>query len=1068
MDWQFRLFGKPEVWHGKHQIEVFNTHKTRALLLYLIAEGCAQNRNELACFLWDDFNLISSQNNLRTALYHLKQDFEACLAVDRQFVCFRLPESAYLDLALIDAVSQDADKHTLAAATGAYRGDFLEGFITPIPAFEAWKDQKRAHYRQLIISHLLRLAELYEQDQQLQQGLQAAEQILRIDPINECAVLLQMRLNAQRGMHERSIQAYRTYQNRLKQHPGVTLSPLLTAFYGQLKAPTPNQVNTSLPSCQTRFFGRDEETRQLTRWLTDPSQRWVNLVGPSGVGKSRLAIHAAEAVASHFKDSVRYIDLRGFNVGEEVFSIENASKLALYAMQIKLTFGKSYKSQLFAALSQREMVLILDNFIPFEWRVKFVTEILQSCPSTKLLGISRQPVDLPGGAILSLEGLAYPNREDLPSTFSPSFISRFPSLQLFEDRAQIVKPGFTIGQDNYQQVAHICRAVQGLPLGVEFLASLLRSTSLKGIMRALLGETRQDPNTHLSARLPKDLEKVFDYLWQNLPQKTREIVLACTLFKGVFSMEDFAAVTQESTDWLPTLVETSLLHISVKGKFSLHYLIQIYLGQKQVQLPEPYPARYSNFTLKKLIHLDEGAQNGPFPIETLRAEHANLLHAWGLALAQGQYTLLAEACGPLSRAFEQLGMAEKGLAHFEDTAAQLDALPEGPDPQKLALGGVLLEAARLAFECGHLIEARTMADQAQDIARALDDPKLLAAVLQHKAALSIQAGDDQPVTKLAYEGLTKAAKSGHARLVASGVTVLGEAYCKQHQYQKARKLFKTAFDEHLVEDDSRMMQTLLLKLSQCEKEQGYFKISISMNRKAQRLNQNFLNMSEEAMLAFTWGECLKFMGQLGPAYDQFQLALSTSASINHPGWQTRSLANLGILHFWQGDYDGAIDQLDAAETIARENHPLLLPEILALKARVHLASDQNDPARACLHEIGAFQDPSSPYMSSARIDLALAEGDVDTAYHVAVSILPKIKDLYFDSLDDPFCVYLSTSRALLYKADPAAAYVLVHAQREFSRLTNHLQSAEAKAAFHSIPHRAELLEIIHNQNNQPA
>ncbi|MBW6467328.1 MAG: hypothetical protein K0B06_12545 [Brevefilum sp.] len=1067
MNWQFRLFGKPEVWHGKHQIEDFNTQKTQALLLYLIAEGCTQNRNELARFFWDDFNLISSQNNLRTALYHLKQDFDACLEIDRQTVCFHLPDSAYFDLDLVDAISPDADKQALVAAADAYRGDFLEGFNTPIPAFTAWKEGKQAHYRQLIINHLLRLVKLFEQDQQLQQGLRTAEQILKIDPANEAAVLSQMRLNSQLGRQEQALQAYRTYQNRLKQHPEVTAAPLLTEFYGQLKAPPPNQASTSLPSCQTRFFGREEETRQLTRWLTDPSQRWVNLVGPSGVGKTRLALHAAESVATHFKDGVRYIDLQGIDAADADISIEYTSKIALYLFQVKLILGQSYTSQWFEALRQREMVLILDNYEPLEWRVRFATEMVRTIPTIKLLAISRQPFNLPDGAVMQLKGLAYPNRSDLPPTFDPGLINRFSSLQLFEDRAQQVQPGFTIDQSNYRQVAHICQAVQGLPLGVEFFASLLRSTSLERIMHAFLGDSSAGPAAPVSSRLPKELETVFDYLWANLPLKTREITLACTLFKGSFTIEDFAAVTGEPTDWLPTLVETSLLHISVKERFSLHDLVQTYLNIKNIQLPQEYPDRYSDHFLKKLIQLDEAAQSGPYPIETFGAEYADLLHAWGLALAQGQYPLLAEACGPLSRAFEQLGMAETGLAHFSDTAAQLEALPAGSKPLKLALGGVLLAAARLALECGRVTEACTRADQAQDIARALDDPALLAAVLQHKAVVSIQAGDDQPVTKLAYEGLTQAVRSGHTRLVASGITVLGEAYCKQHQYQKARKLFKTAFDEHLVEDDSRMMQTLLLKLSQCEKELGYFNISMGINRKAQRLNQNFQNLSEEALLAFARGECLKYLGQLGPAFDEFQQAHDTFATINHPRWQARSLANLGILHFWQGEYSVAIDQLDAAENLVREN-PLLLPEILALKARVLLAYGQISAASAYLQEADTYQDQSSPYITSANIDLALAEGQADQAHRFALSILPTIKDLYFDSLDDPFCVYTSACNALINQVDPAASYVLSHAQRQFTRLTNHLKSAEAKAAFLSIPHRSALMEIIHNQGHQPA
>jgi len=1062
LSWQFRLFGKPEVWHHQNQIEDFNTQKTQALFFYLVAEGCEQNRNELARFFWDDFNLISSQNNLRTALYHLNKDFEDCLAVDRQSVCFRMPESAYLDLALVDAVTPEADLQTLLAAADAYRGDFLAGFTTSNPQFEAWKQAKQAYYRQLIINHLMRLAELYEKDQQHQGALDTAQRLLKIDPLNEAAVLLQMRLFAQLGRHERTIQAYRNYQKTLKNQPGAEPAPKIKEYYTHLKVPLPTRVSTPLPYIETKFFGREAEIEQLTHWLTDPTQRWINLAGPSGVGKSRLAIHAAEAAAAHFTDGVRHIDLRGFNAGEEDLSIENASKLALYAMQVRVILGKSYKSQLVEALNHRELLIILDNFEPSDWRLKFVTEIFLAIPTIKLLGITRQPVDLADGAVMRLAGLVYPSREDLPATFDPDFVNRFPSLQLFEDRAQQVRTGFKIDQSNYRQVAHICHAVQGLPLGIEYLANLLRSGTLDEIMRSILGDNSQDPIAPATARMPKVLETVFEYVWANLAPQVKEISLACALIKGSFSMDTFEAVTQASTDWLPTLIEDSLLHISGKGKFSLHYLVQTFLSKKLDQLPGHYSARYSDYYLNWLIKLDHEAESGPYPIDAFRVELANLVQAWELALEHGFYELLDHTCGPLSRAFEHLGLAEAGFTHFEHCAAQLEGLPKQSNAAQLALGSVVLEAARLGLECARVSTAFSLVEKAHQMALALEDPALLAAALQRKAAISLQSGKTEPAIKFAYDGLTQAVKSGDEGLVAAGVIGLGRAYCTNHLYEKARKTYKAAVDQHLVQENSRMMQTQLLGSSQCKKEQGNFKHSLAINRQAQRLNQTFLDVPEEAMLAFIRGGCHKFVGQLLPAADEYQQTLAAFTSLNHPWWQLWARANLGILHLWQGEHDGALVQLRAAETLARDIQ-LFLPEVLALKARALLAADQTEAARACLQEAAADQDQPSPYITSARIDLALAEEDHETAHNLAVGLLPMINDLYYDCFDDPFAVYLSLYHGLKDHAVQSAREVLAQARGAFTRLLANLPPGVTIKTILAMPHRAALAHIIQDQ-----
>ena len=1065
MDWQFRLFGKPEIWHHQAQLDGFNTQKTQALMYYLVAEGSKQNRNDLARFFWDDFNLISSQNNLRTALYHLKQDFESCLEIDRQAVCFQLPPSAYLDLELVDAVSPEADQETLEAAVDAYRGEFLEGFTTNIPQFEAWKESKQAHYRQTIIKYLLHLAESYEKERQHQDALETVQRIIAIDPTNESAVLLQMRLAASLGQQEQAIQAYHNYQERLQEFPEATPSALITEFYNNLKVHIPNQVLTSLPSSQTRFFGREAETRQLTLWLKDAELRWINLVGHKGIGKTRLAIHTAEAIASAFKDGIHYFDLHGTDAGQDDVSIENVSKLILYSLRAKLSLDKTYVSQLHDALTNREMVLILDNLDTREWQLSFTTDLLLSTSNIKLLVISRQPIDIPDPMLLELKGLAFPTREGSPSVYNPDFVAHYTSLQMFEDRAQRVQPGFRINQTNFQQVTHICRVVQGMPLGIENIAYQLGNISLTEIMGTILGDTSKDPATPTAAALSREMLPVFDYIWSNLPPKSQEIALASALFKGSFTKDTFSGITQEHTDWLIPLVESSLLHM----KFSPHYLAQDFLNQQQEYLPERYATQYYAFYLNKLIELDQEMAFARYPINLIKSDQANMIHAWELAHRGGDFPLLTHACMPLARMFAQLGLAAEGCTLLEKTAASLEELPRRSDQETLALGSIALAYAHLAEKCANRETAHGMSEKAHNIAQELGHTDLLAGALQSKASLSLQTGDTLAAVRCAYDGLTEAVKSRDKGLVAAGIIALASAYCNDHQYQKAMTAYKTALDEKLVSEDSRHMQALLIGLSACLSNQGHFNRSLATNQKAQHLNEKFTDPVDAGQLTFGQGVIDKFQGQLAPAVLAFSEALPVFSSYKRPFQQALALSNLGILRYWKGEYEGALQHLYAAEDIARDHNLHILPEVLALKARVLQAVGQQESARACLQEASrqssGVRDEQDlpPTISAACIHLALSEGSFDTAHNLALTLLPSLKDLSFDSLDDPFSVYLSVYNALKNRARPAAREVLAYAQQMFSRLTENATPEATQETFLTIPHRRELSQIIQNQ-----
>lgn len=1071
--WQFKLLGQPEIWHHQAQIEDFNTQKTQALLYFLVAEGVQHNRNDLARFFWDDFNLVSSQNNLRTTLYHLKQDFEPCLEIDRQCVAFSLPESAYLDLALVDAIRPDSDLEALCSAAEAYRGDFLECYTTTIPNFEVWKEEKQANYRQKIIKYLLRLAELHEKEGQTQQCLAAARRILEIDPINEAGILLHMRLLTEMGLHERAIQSYHDYGNALKKQPDGQPSPQIKAFYTKLKMPHFTLARSSLPFIESDVFGREAETNQLISWLTDPTIRWINLAGHSGVGKSFLAISASEKVEGNFKDGISYLDLRGFNAGDPDFNVEIFSKLALATMRVRIVLGKDYQTQLRKALTHREMLIILDHFTSFPgWHV-FVNEILLSNPKIKLLVISHQGLEFPDGVILNLAGLTFPRLEALPSKLEHDFISRYPSLQMFEDRAQQIVPGFKIDQSNYRQIAIMCGLVQGLPIGIEYITHLLPKSSIDQILAAMLGNTSQDPILAVEPTLSTKLETVLDYVWSNLEPDIKDLTLASSLFKGAFSPANFSAVTMKSSDQLIRLVEAALLYAVSKEHFKLHDLVRVYLDKKGFSPSDPFAKRYRDYFLQMLIRLDQSAQNGPYPIETLTHKFADLLHAWALALEHESFELIAQSCAPLARAYQQMGLAKKAVIHFEQVAEQIAKLADPPNTARSARGHILVEAARLAIDCGQVSPARRLAEKAAKIAQLLKAPSLTARCCQRLAEINNGTRRPRVAIKYAQDGVSEAITAGDEHLAAELTITLGKAYCANLQYGKALSTYQSIINDKHDGEGSRTLLSVYVGMLTCLKAQGRFDQALRISKKTQQINEILQDALTDARLAFICGEIQKFLGQFDAALASFSQTSTAFASVNSCNWQALSLANLGILHNWRGEYSKALHNLEEAENLAMRNNLSALAEILAIKAQSLLAAGYFSAARKILQSTGLdvsaeneSQNFASPIIT-AKINLALAEGDHKTAENLASRLLPEIKLFSYDGIGDPFSIYLSMYHALKDNNAPSAQSVLLHTRQALTHLHTHLPAGVKVNDLLALPHRRELANIIQEQLENP-
>lgn len=296
------LFGAPQISYEQHPVTI-TRRKSRALIYYLAAHTGPLSRDQLLGFFWPDHHRSTAQQNLRTTLYGLRKILGTLLVVDEDTVA--LVAETEIDTRAFEArlALPGLTLPQLKQALDLYRGDFLSGFsLVDLPEFDDWAAVEREKYRRLAVSGLTRLSQAYEARQDYRAGLEALDQALALDPLQEDLQRLALRLHYLGGDRAGAIRRYEQFHQLLSDEMGVppmeetralydaiitdTVSPdLLPAAPGapSLPASPPRalQAAKSLP-----FVGRETELQQLQASLTSPNL--ILIEGEPGIGKSRL------------------------------------------------------------------------------------------------------------------------------------------------------------------------------------------------------------------------------------------------------------------------------------------------------------------------------------------------------------------------------------------------------------------------------------------------------------------------------------------------------------------------------------------------------------------------------------------------------------------------------------------------------------------------------------------------------------------------------------------------------------------------------------------------------------
>ncbi|MBM3494410.1 MAG: hypothetical protein FJX72_08840, partial [Armatimonadetes bacterium] len=546
------LFGPPRVEVDGNAVAQLRSRKG----LWLLALLALRNRREvsrewLMGTLWPDSPSGAASASLRQSLADLRRALgPAASRLDAPSPrTLRLevgPDEA--DVLAFDEAIADGGSGALAEAIGLYTGPLLEGCA------EDWAVQERDSREHAYLGALETLAARDKSQGDLAGAIERLRRAVAVDPFRETAHRELIEALAASGDFASAILAYRDLRLLLRRELGAEPDPETVAAYERARSEARAKRSAAVPSVSglqpsafsriprpfTSLVGRDVHIRDVAGLLADA--RLVTLIGPGGVGKTRLAIGASEALAGRFADGVRFVDLSPLTEPQML------AGWVIGAVGAPEAGGKPAFRRLADRFRDRSVLLVLDNCEHvIEACASFCAAVLAECAHCRVLATSRQAMGVMGETLYRVPPLDVPPRQGIRLGSVPRFRAAeamaYDSVRLFADRARLVSAGFSVSDANAVVVAEICRHMDGLPLGIELAASRVRAMALPEIASRLnahfglaMNGVRGVPERHHSIRA------AIQWSHDLLDEEERVLLRRLSIFAGRWSLADAEAV----------------------------------------------------------------------------------------------------------------------------------------------------------------------------------------------------------------------------------------------------------------------------------------------------------------------------------------------------------------------------------------------------------------------------------------------------------------------------------------------------------------------------------------------
>ncbi len=1029
----------------------FATDKARALLAYLAVEADRPHRRDaLAGLLWPDEPEPRARQSLRQALSYLRQaigDRGAAvpfLLISRQTLQFNAESNHWLDVAAFTALVEACERHRhrrlgsclpcvrrLEQMADLYREDFLKQFfLGDSSTFEEWASLKREWLHREVVEALYHLTNYYERRGDYARAQRHAWRQVELEPWREEAHRQLMRLLALDGQRSAALAQYEVCRQTLTEELHIDPTEETTALYERIRAGETAPLSLgrpaslhNLPPSPTPFVGREADLVELAELVASPDCRLVTLVGPGGIGKTRLALRVAADHVGVLAHGVAFVPLT------PVSSPRLLAPAIADALDVPFHEQRDPEEQLLSYLREKEMLLVLDSLEHILEGSPLLSKMLRCAPDLMLLVTSRERLNLREEWVYEVQGLTYPQGERGGDGAPYSAVTLFQQCARRVDQADI---------PDTPSVVRICQLVEGIPLGVELAAAWSRVHSCHEIAQEiergldiLTTRLRNVPERHRSIRA------TFEYSWQLLSETERSVLARLSIFRGGFEREAAAVVAGASAMTLSALLDKSLIHRVSSDRCDMHSLLEQYAAEKLRDNPRMYEdtqmrciRHFGAFLQRQEERLKGAEQREALLAVALEIENAR--RAWQLAVSHDCIREIEQSVDSLYRFFDLRGRFREGIACFDQMIARWG----GEERHKCILGKVMarrgalcrplgryqqartdLERSLMIFESleaqteqvfclvnladvarkqGRYQEAEQLAQESLRLSRQIEDHRGTARSLFLLGVVRYRTGDVERAEARLTESLATARESGDQRLIMSALNTLGDVSCHRGHYPEAQTVFEECVtlsreldDQYSVAMHLNNLGTVLHVLEKYERARRYYEESLEICRRIG-------DRTGQAIALSNLGEVAHARGAYHEAWDCYHEALSLGRDIQDQWTIVACLNNLGETACALGDCVGAQAHLAEALGIATQTQIVAMQ----LKVLVNLAvlfAKQDRRERAATLLGLAYHHPASHRETQEKAErlldemgITLQDGDSISLDVVVAEVLEEI------------------------------------------------------------------------------
>jgi serine/threonine protein kinase/tetratricopeptide (TPR) repeat protein len=549
-----------------------------------------------------------------------------------------------------------------------------------------------------------------------------------------------------------------------------------------------------LPEKPELLLGRDDELALLSLYLQDPECRLLTLQGMGGIGKTHLSLWATHEQVSFEQgsfDAVHFVELApvsesGF-VGALAKALDVEGDVTLDA--VARTIGK------------RKQLLVLDNFEHLTSRVFMLEKLLESCPNLKLFITTRERLALDDEWVVPLQGLSFPTL--LPAADEAR---KYAALAFFELRAKRHDKAFDIAK-SLENVYAICSRLRGHPLGISLATAMLDKLSVHELAKKLEQNFELLQN---GVGRHRSLKAIFDQSYELLTPKQQQLLASLGVFEGGFELEAARVITGATSQELDTLLDRSLLELSIEGRYTQHPVLHSFCKEKLGERDDEITRRYEHYFLEQLktfrVMLRGTEQSKAF--ERLEKDFANLRYV----IESQTEELSADVAEPFRAFYTHKGrytegweLFSKAKGEYAQVCAAWFALMLGNLEEAIQLGTETLKnndaeirllalntRAGLLTKQNRTQESKTISLEALALAQSLNNISMAAIFTNNLAVLEERLGNFSEATRYYNLGLSLSEKVKNNAQSLTILNNLADLYLSKKDVNQAKLLLEKA------------------------------------------------------------------------------------------------------------------------------------------------------------------------------------------------------------------------------------------------------------------------------------